>query len=345
MNKKILAVAEALSNEKSLSKKKVFQVLENALNIVIKKKYEQKINIRIYINKESGKFYIYKRWIVVKKVKEPNKEINFKEAINKNRNIKIGEFIEKKIKKINFDRITTQKIKKIIIQKIKEEKKIINFKKILKKKKKIIIGFIKKINKKYIIIDIGNDLEAKILNKDLFLKNKLKIGKKIKGLIYYIDKKYKNNYKILLQRSKINFLIELLKIEIPEVKNNIIKIKSISRKPGLRSKIAVISKDKKIDPIGACVGIKGSRIKAISNELLGEKIDIILWNKNIKKFLINIMYPIKIFNFKINKNKNNIKINVKLNNLAQIIGKRGQNIKLSSKLIGLEINVSGINIK
>ncbi len=136
MNKKILAVAEALSNEKSLSKKKVFQVLENALNTVIKKKYEQKINIRIYINKKSGKFYIYKRWIVVKKVKEPNKEINFKKAIIKNKNIKIGEFIEKKIKKINFDRITTQKIKKIIIQKIKEEKKIINFKKILKKKKK-----------------------------------------------------------------------------------------------------------------------------------------------------------------------------------------------------------------
>ncbi len=343
MNKKILAVAEALSNEKSLSKKKIFKVLENALNIVIKKKYKKKINIRIYINKKNGKFYIYKRRIVVKKVKEPNKEINLNKVINKNKKIKIGDFIENKIKKINFDRITTQKIKKIIIQKIKEAKKIKNFKKILKKKKKIITGFIKKINKKYIIIDIENDLEAKILNKNLFLKKNLKIGKKIKGLIYYIDKKYKNNYNILLQRSKINFLIELLKIEIPEIKNNIIKIKSISRKPGLRSKIAVISKDKKIDPIGACVGIRGSRIKAISNELLGEKIDIILWNKNIKKFLINIMYPIKIFNFKINKIKKIININVKLKNLSQIIGKKGQNIKLSSKLIGLKINVSSLN--
>ncbi len=342
MSKKILAIAEALSNEKALSKEKIFQVLENALNIVIKKKYKKKINIKIYINKKNGKLNIYRRWIVVKKVKKPKKEINLNKAIYKNKKIKIGEFLENKIKKINFDRITTQKIKKIIIQKIKEEKKTINFKKIIKKKKKIIIGFIKKINKKYLIIDIGNDLEAKILNKDLFSKNKLKIGKKIKGLIYYIDKKYNNNYKILIQRSKINFLIELLKIEIPEIKNNIIIIKSISRKPGLRSKIAVISKDKKIDPIGACVGIKGSRIKAISNELLGEKIDIILWNKNIKKFLKNIMYPIKIFNFKINKKKNSIKINIKLKNLAQVIGKKGHNIKLSSELIGLKINISSI---
>ncbi len=343
MNKKILAVAEAVSNEKSLSKKIVFKILENALNIVIKKKYKKKINIRIYINKKNGKFYIYRKLMVVKKVIKPNKEINLNKAINKKKNIKLGEFIKDKIKKINFDRITTQKVKKIIIQKIKEAKKIINFNKIIKKKGKIITGIIKKINTKYILIDIGNDLEAKILNKNLFQKKKFKIGKKIKGLIYFIDKKYNNNYKILIERSNINFLIELLKIEIPEIKNKIIKIKSISRKPGIRSKIAVESKNKKIDPIGACVGIKGLRIKAISNELLGEKIDIILWNKNIKKFLINIMNPIKIFNFKINKIKKCININVKIKNLAQIIGKKGLNIKLSSKLIGLEINVSSKN--
>ncbi len=344
MNKKILAVAEALSNEKSLSKKIVFKILENALNTVIKQKYKQKINIRIYINKKNGKFYIYRRWIVVKKVIYPEKEINLNKAIYKNKKIKLGEFIENKIKKIKFDRITTQKIKKIIIQKIKEKKKNINFKKIIKKKGKIITGFIKKIDTKYILLDIGNNLEAKILNKNIFLKNKLKIGKKIKGLIYYIDKKYNNNYQILIKRSGINFLIKLLKIEIPEIKNNTIKIKSISRKPGLRSKIAVISNNKKIDAIGSCIGIKGLRIKAISNELLGEKIDIILWNKNIKKFIKNIIHPIKILNLNINKKKKYINIYVKLKNLAQIIGKQGQNIKLSSKLIGWNINVLRKNI-
>ncbi len=345
MNKDILIMTEAVSNKKSLPKEIIFKVLENALTIVINKKYKKKIDIKININRKNGKFYIYRRWIVVKKVKKPNIEININEAINKNKKIKIGDFIKNKIKKINFDRITTQKAKKIIIKKIKEEKKKIILKKIKQRKGQIITGFIKKLYKNYSIIDIGNDIEIKLLKKDMLLNEKLKIGKKIKGVIYNI-KKYNNEYEILITRSQIIMIKELLKIEIPEIKKKIIKIKSISRKPGLRSKIAVISKDKRIDAIGACIGIKGSRIKAISNELSGEKIDIILWNKNIKKFIINTLLPIIIYNISINYKKKIINISIETKNLAQIIGKNGQNIKLISKLIGWEINVISIkNIK
>ncbi len=338
MNKEILAVAESVSNEKSIPKETIFKLLEISLTSAIKKKYKKKIDIIIKINRNNGEFNTYKRLIVVKKVTNPKKQINIKKAINKNKNIKIGDYIENKIKKIYFDRITTQTAKKIIIKKIIEEKKNINIKKIKKKKWQIITGFIKKIYKNYILIDIGYNTEAKILKKDMIKKEKFKIGKKIKSIIYDIKKK-NNNYEILLSRSKKIMLIELLKIEIPEIKKKIIKIKAISRNPGFRSKIAVKSNDKKIDPIGSCVGIKGSRIKWISHELSGEKIDIILWNKNIKKFIKNIISPAKINNIFINKKKKIININVEISKLAQIIGKNGQNIKLSSKLIGWDINI------
>ncbi len=338
MNKKILAVAEAVSNEKSLPKEILFKLLEKSLTIAIKKKYQKKINIKINIDRNNGKFYIYKKLLVVKNVLLPNKEINIKKAIKIKKNIKIGEIIKKKIKNINFDRITTQNVKKIITQKIKEIKKKIKFKKIKRKIGQIIIGIIKKIYKNHIIIDIGNNLEAKIFKSDMIFNDDIKIGKKIKTIIYNIIKTNKK-YQIIVKRSTINFLIELLKIEIPEIKNNIIKIKAISRNPGLRSKIAVISKDKKIDAIGACVGIKGTRIQAISNELSGEKIDIILWNSNIKKFIYNIIHPIKILKLNINYIKKKINIKVELKKILQVIGKNGQNIKLISKLLGWEINI------
>ncbi len=338
INKEILIITESISNEKSLPKEIIFKAIENALTTAIKKKYKKKIDIRININRKNGKFYIYRRWIVVKNVKQPKKEININKIIKENKNIKIGDYIENKIKKIKFDRIITQKAKQIIIQKIKEAKKNIKFNKIKNKIGHIIIGSIIKIYKNYIIIDIGSNLEAILKKEYIIPKEQIIIGKKIKSIIYNIKKK-KNNYKILVKRSSIKFLIELLKIEIPEIKNNIIKIKSISRKPGIRSKIAVISTDKKIDAIGACVGIRGSRIQAISNELSGEKIDIILWNKNIKKFIKNIIYPIKINKISINEKKKYINLNTDLKNLSKIIGKNGYNIKLSSKLIGLEINI------
>lgn len=339
MKKKILAVAEALSNEKSLSKKKVFKVLENALNIVIKKKYEKKINIRIYINKKNGKFYIYRRWIVVKKVKEPNKEINLNKVINKNKKIKIGDFIELQIKSIIFNRITTQIAKQVITQKIREAKKK-NFIKYLKKRgKHIINGTIKKINRDKVTIDIGLNLEAILKKKDMILKENFRLGNRIKGIIYKIEKKHKN-YKILLSRNKKEMLIELLKIEIPEINKKIIIIKGIARDPGLRTKIAVKSKNKYIDPIGACIGIKGTRIQAISNELSGERIDIILWNKNSIKFVINALSPAEILHISSNNNKKIMNIIVKKNQLAQTIGKNGQNVKLASKLTGWNINIS-----
>ncbi len=343
MNKEIIEVAEAVSNEKSLPREKIFEALESALEIAIKKKYKKKINIKVYINRKNGIFNIYRRWIIVKKVKYPEKEINIKKIKN-NKNIKIGEFIENKIKLIKFDRIATQIVKQVIIQKMKEAKKSIILKKIKKKKGKIISGFVKKIQKNYISIDIGYNLEAILLKKDMIYKEKYKKGDKIKGLIYYFKNK-NNEYQILLTRSKKEILVELLKLQIPEINKKIIKIVNISRDPGLRSKVAIKSKDKRIDPIGTCIGIKGLRIKYISNELSGEKIDIILWNKNPKKFVINAMSPAKIINIKKIKIEKKMIITVKNNHIAKAIGKKGQNIKLASQLTKWNIKILNNNNK
>ncbi len=344
MNKEILAVAEAVSNEKSLPKEIIFKTLEKSLTIAIKKKYNKKIDIKININRKNGSFKIYRRWIVVKKIKKPHKEITLEKAIHKNKNIKIGDFIKNKIKLEKFDRITTQTAKIIITQKIRKIKKLIILKKIKKKKNCIISGYVKKINQKYILINIGSNLKAILLKKDMIIKDNFKIGDKIKGIIYDIKKK-KSESQIFITRLNKKILIELFKKYIPEIKKKIIKIKAISRKPGLRSKIAVNTKNKHIDPIGACIGLKGLRIKSISNNLSGEKIDIILWNKNPKKFVINSLLPAKISNILINNKKKTMDINVKIENLAKTIGKNGQNIKLASKLTGWNLNIITTKIK
>ncbi len=338
MNKKILKITEVLSNERCLPKEKIFETLETALTIATKKKYEQQADIKVKINRNNGTFYTYRKWLVVKKVKKPQKEINFKKINNNIKNIKIGDYIENKIESIIFDRITTQITKQIILQKIREAEKLVIIKQLEKKKEFIINGIIKKINKNNIIVDIGSNLEGLINKKNIIYPKKIKLGNRIKSTIYKIIKN-KKKYQILLSRSRKEMLKALLKKEIPEINKKIIEIKAIVRNPGLRSKVAVKSKNKNIDPIGACIGIKGSRIQSISNELYGERIDIILWDKNPKQFVINAMSPAEILNISVNKKKRVMNVLVKFNKLAKAIGKNGLNIKLASKLTGWEINV------
>ncbi len=342
MNKKILTVAEAVSNEKCLPKEKIFKAIESALEIATKKKHHQKIDVRVSINRNKGTFNTYRRWMVVKKIKQPTKEITLEAAIYKNKNIKIGDFIELQIKSIIFDRITTQIAKQVVAQKMREAKRKETIKILKKKTGQIIDGMIQQINKKKIIIDIGSNLQAWLYKKDMIPQEKFKRGNRIKAVLYKI-KKIEGKYHILLSRTKKKIIIELLKTEIPEIKEKIIKIKSIARNPGYRTKIAVTSKDKYIDPIGACIGLRGSRIKAISDKLSGEKIDIILWNKNNKKFVINSLLPAKISYISENKNQHTMNIIVKENKLAQTIGKKGRNIRLASKLTGWNINILSLN--
>ncbi|QJC31329.1 transcription termination/antitermination protein NusA [Enterobacteriaceae endosymbiont of Macroplea mutica] len=338
MNKEILAVIEAVSNEKSLPREKIFEAMESALVSATKKKYVHDIEVSVNIDRNNGNFNTFRKWLIVKKVHYPTKEITLDAARLEDNSLNIGDYIYDKIQSINFDRITTQTAKQVIVHKVREAEKAINLAYFKQKIGKILNGIVKKTHKGYLNLDLGNNIDAIILREDMLPRENFRSGDRIKGLLFTIKKIHKENI-FFISRSKIQMITELFRIEVPEIKEGLIVIKSAARDPGLRSKIAVHTLDHRIDPIGACVGIRGARVQAISNELNGEKIDIILWNKDIKKFIINAMLPAEISSIVVNDYNHKIDIAVNEKNLAQAIGRNGQNIRLASQLSGWELNI------
>ncbi|ABJ90701.1 transcription termination factor NusA [Buchnera aphidicola] len=338
MNKEILSVVDAVSHEKSIPREKIFQALESALEIATKKKYNQDINIRVCINRSTGSFNTYRRWLVVNNVFNPTKEITLEAARFENKKIQLCDYIEDCIDSVTFDRIATQIAKQVIIQKVREAEKEIILNKFDKKKGQIIIGIVKKISRDYIILDVGNNIEGIIMREDMLPRENFRINDRVRGILYNISYE-KQGAQLFISRSKSDMLIELFRIEVPEIREKFIEIKAIARDPGLRSKIAVTTYDERIDPVGACVGMRGSRVQAVSNELCGERIDIILWDNNPKKFVINSMAPADVSSIFLDNTNHVINIEVKLCNLAQAIGRNGQNVRLASQLTGWELNI------
>lgn len=342
MNKEILAVVEAVSNEKSIPRERIFEALESAIAIATKKKYEYEIDIRVSINRKNGNLNTFRRWTIVKHVIQPTKEITLEAARYDDNSLNLGDYVEDLIKSITFDRITTQTAKQIIVQKVREAERAIIITKYYKKKNTIITGIVKKINKDNIILDIGNNVEAVILREDMLPRENFKLGDRIRGLLYAIRPESRN-YQLFISRSKPKVLKELFRIEVPEIGEELIEIKAIARDPGSRAKIAVKTNDKRIDPVGACVGMRGARVQSISSELCNERIDIVLWDDNTTQFVINAMAPADIASIIIDEDNHTMNIAVEENNLAQAIGRNGQNVKLASQLSKWELNVTTIN--
>ncbi|MFT8229937.1 MAG: transcription termination factor NusA [Enterobacterales bacterium] len=338
MNKKILSVVEEVANEKLVSREKIFKALELALSIATQKKYKQDIEVRVNINRQSGCINTFRRWLIVSNVLYPKKEITLEAVKLSDSKLKIGEYIEDEIESIKFDRIATQTAKQIIFQKVREAECEMIMEQFNPYKGKIISGIIKEICASNIIIDLGNNVEAFIIKKEMLPRENLHVGDNIKGILYDI-KLISRKVKLFISRSRTKMLIELFKIEVPEIKEKVVIIKSIAREPGLRSKVIVLSNDIRIDPIGACIGVRGSRVKAVSNELCGERIDIILWSENIAQLVVNSMVTSNIFSMVINEEKRHIDISVDINNLSQTIGKSGSNVKLASKITGWTLNI------
>lgn len=338
MRKNILSVIESVSNEKSIPKEIIFQALEKALSTAIKKKFKKDINIRVIINKKDGSFKIYRRWLVVKNVLKPTKEITLDAAQYENKNILLNDYMEEEIKSIKFDRITTQTAKQVIIQKVREAERLIIINQFKKKINQIIPGIVKKINRDFIILDLGDNAEGLLSKEEMLPRENFRLGDRVRSILYFIESE-KKSVQLLLSRSRPEMLTELLKIEVPEIGEGIIEIKEIARDPGSRSKIAVKTNDKRIDPVGACVGMRGARVQAVSNELFGERIDIVLWSKNLSQFVINAMAPAEALSIVIDKYNKFIDISVDLKNLAQAIGRNGQNVRLASILSKWELNV------
>lgn len=338
MNKEILAVVEAVSNEKALPRGKIFEALESAIAMATKKKCEQDIDVRVKIDQKTGDFDTFRRWLVVNEVTLPTKEITLEAAVYDDPSVKLGDYVEEQIESVLFDRITTQTAKQVIVQKVREAERAMVIDKFREQEGEIVTGIIKKVTRDAVIVDLGHNAEAVIARDDLLPRENFRIGDRVRGILYIHQVADKPAH-LCMSRSRPEMMEELFRIEVPEINEELIDIKAVARDPGSRAKIAVKSSDKRIDPVGACVGMRGARVQAVSNEFGGERIDIVLWDENPAQFVINAMSPADVVSIVVDEDRHSIDISVDENNLAQAIGRNGQNVRLASQLTGWELNV------
>lgn len=338
MNKEVLAVIEAVSNEKSVPEEKIFEALEVALAAATKKQYGQDVDVRVVIDRKSGKINTFRRWSVVSQVTQPTREITLDAARIEDPDIEINDYVEDVVKSISFDRITTQTAKQVIIQKVREAERAVIIEQFLNRQGDIVTGIVKKINRNNISVDLGNNAEGIIKREEMLPRENFRLGDRVRGILYVVKPDSKGP-QLFVSRASIEMLVELFRIEVPEIGEELITIKSASRDPGSRSKIAVKTNDKRIDPIGACVGMRGARVQAVSSELGGERIDVILWDDNPVQFMINAISPIDIVSIVVDEDRHTMDVAVAESNLAQVIGRNGQNIRLISQMIGWDLSV------
>ncbi|WP_192457674.1 transcription termination factor NusA [Musicola keenii] len=341
MNKEILAVVEAVSNEKAVPREKIFEALETALATATKKKYEQDIDVRVCIDRKTGDFDTFRRWLVVNEVTQPTREITLEAAQFEEPEIDLGGYIEDQIESVTFDRITTQTAKQVIVQKVREAERAMVVDQFREQEGEIVTGVVKKVNRDNISLDLGSNAEAVIGREDMLPRENFRPGDRIRGVLYAVRPEARGA-QLFVSRSRPEMLIELFRIEVPEIGEEVIEIKAAARDPGSRAKIAVKTNDKRIDPVGACVGMRGARVQAVSSELGGERIDIVLWDDNPAQFVINAMAPADVASIVVDEDKHTMDIAVEAGNLAQAIGRNGQNVRLASQLSGWELNVMTI---
>lgn len=334
-------IVGAVSYEKGISEEVVFRAVEVALVSAAKKKYGSDIDIRVHVDRETGSYSTYRFWNVVSNyfLEFPFLQLKLKEAKLIDKFVKVGDFVKKPLDSVEFGRISAQAAKHVIIQKVREEEKSLVIKNFINKKGTLLNNcVVKKINRDFIVLDCGGNIEG-ILNKsDTIFRDSYYINDKVKACIKDVIVDLQNP-RLLLSRTCDQMLVELFKIEVPEINEGIIEIKSITRDPGIRAKIAVKSNDGRIDPQGACIGLKGTRVQAVSNELCGERIDVVLWSADPVQFVTNALYPVEISSIVVDEDTESIEVAIKEDFLFQVIGKNGHNIKLISNLINWKISV------
>lgn len=338
MNKEILAVVEAVSNEKSLPREKIFEALETALATATKKKYEQEIEVRVSIDRKTGDFDTFRRWVAVDEVTMPTREITLDAAQFEDPSLQLGDYVEDQIESVTFDRITTQTAKQVIVQKVREAERAMVVEQFRQYLGQIVTGIVKKVSRDSIALDLGHNAEAVIGREDMLPRENFRPGDRIRGVLYDVRPEARGA-QLFVSRSRSEMLVELFRIEVPEIGEELIEIKAAARDPGSRAKIAVKTNDKRIDPVGACVGMRGARVQAVSSELGGERIDIVLWDDNPAQFVINAMAPADVASIVVDEDKHTMDVAVEASNLAQAIGRNGQNVRLAAQLSGWELNV------
>ncbi|MFK7967607.1 MAG: transcription termination factor NusA [Rickettsiaceae bacterium] len=336
-NAEILQIVEAVSRERGIPRANLIDAMEQAVQVAGRKKYGHEHNIKAEINQNTGEIILYRVLKIVEKVENTFTEIDFSEALLIRADAKIDEEILEKLPPIDLGRVAAQTAKQVIIQKVGEADRLRQYEDYKDRKGDILNGTVKKIEFGNIIVDIGR-AEA-MLRKDQQIRGEIfKINDRIKAFVLDVRPETKGP-QIFLSRTSDKFLEKLFEMEVPEIYDNIIEIKAIAREPGSKAKVAVYASDVGTDPVGSCVGVRGNRVRAITNELNGEKIDVLLWDKNVAQFVINAMTPAQISKIVFNEENRKVETVVPDDQLSIAIGRRGQNVRLASKITNWSIDV------
>jgi len=341
MNKEILLVVDAVSNEKGVDKNVIFEALEAALASATRKKHGGEIDARVSINRQTGEYETFRRWVVQPDdavLESPEREIRLMDAVDVKSDIAVGEFIEEPMESVPFGRIAAQTAKQVIVQKVREAERAQVVEAYQGRVGELVTGLVKRVERGNVYIDLGNNAEAFIPREDMIPREAVRTGDRVRGFLKEVRAEIRGP-QLFVTRTAPEFLIELFKLEVPEVGQGLIEIKGAARDPGSRAKVAVKSNDSRIDPVGACVGMRGSRVQAVSNELSGERVDIVPWDDNQAQFVINAMSPAEVISITMDEEAKSMDLAVAEDNLSKAIGRGGQNVRLASQLSGWELNV------
>jgi N utilization substance protein A len=333
---------DSVSHEKSVPKEVIFGALEAALAMATKKKYGENAEFRVHIDRDNGSYETFRVWTVVdwETAEEWSDDVNLtlEEARERDPNAQIGSVIEEPVPSVEFGRIAAQTAKQVIVQKVREAERAQVVEAYLPRVGELVSGTVKKLGRDSIILDLGNNAEGLLTREHLIPRETFRIGDRVRALLLEIRPDNRGP-QLILTRTAPKMLVELFKIEVPEIAEQVIEIRGAARDPGSRAKIAVRTSDGRIDPVGACVGMRGSRVQAVSGELAGERIDIVLWDDNPAQLVINAMAPAEVESIVLDEDTHAMDIAVAEDNLAQAIGRGGQNVRLASELTGWSLNI------
>lgn len=342
MSKEIMLVVDAVSNEKGVDKEVIFEALEAALASATRKKHGEEWDVRVAIDRKSGQYETFRRWKVFAddstELEVPDHELRLEDALDVNPQAQVGGFVEEPMESVAFGRIAAQQAKQVIVQKVREAERAQVVEAYQDRVGQLVSGVVKRVDRNGIFVDLGGNAEGFVARSDMIIREQVKPQDRIKAYLREVRPEPRGP-QLFLTRAAPEFLIELFKLEVPEVGQNLIQILGAARDPGIRAKIAVRSNDPRIDPVGACVGMRGSRVQAVSNEIAGERVDIIPFDENPAQFVINAMSPAEVISIVVDEESHSMDIAVSEEKLSQAIGRGGQNIRLASQLTGWELNV------
>ncbi len=342
MSKEILMVVDAVSNEKGVEKEIIFEAIEAALASATRSRHGEDIEVRVAIDRETGEYDTFRTWLVFEDespdLEFPDRELRMIDAVDVDENAEPGGHVEVPMDSVEFGRIAAQTAKQVIVQKVREAEREQVVEEYKDREGELLSGIVKRVDRNGVYIDLGGNAEGFVSRDQMIPREPVRPQDRMKALLTEVRSEQRGP-QLFMTRTSPQFLIELFKIEVPEVGQGLIEILAAARDAGLRAKIAVKSNDARIDPVGACVGMRGSRVQAVSNELAGERVDIILWDDNAAQFVVNAMSPAEVVSIVVDEDAHSMDIAVDEEKLSQAIGRGGQNIRLASELAGWELNV------